>query len=116
VLDLNIALIQTHLHWHNADANRQHFAEKIAPIKNADLIILPEMFTTGFTMDSATQAEAVDTVTLQWMQGIANKKRAVVTGSVATNTGLMAVLIIMINSICLAWPVNIMRMFLAKID
>ena len=49
---LNIALIQSHLLWENPKANRKVFSEKISKIsKETDLIILPEMFTTGFTMN-----------------------------------------------------------------
>ncbi|RZJ29954.1 MAG: nitrilase family protein, partial [Chryseobacterium sp.] len=49
--DLSITLIQTKLHWHDAEANRAMFQEKIESItKPTDLIILPEMFSTGFSM------------------------------------------------------------------
>ncbi len=84
--DLNIALVQTSLHWHDPGANRGHFSEKITTIKGADLIILPEMFTTGFTMDSATQAEPDGGITLRWMQDLANQQQAVIAGSVSTKT------------------------------
>ncbi len=83
--DLNIALVQTQLHWHDAATNRQHFADKVAGIQDTDLIILPEMFTTGFTMDSATQAEPAETQTLEWMQALAVRQQAVITGSVSTS-------------------------------
>lgn len=82
--DLNVALIQTQLHWHEPAANRVHFSAKLAAIDNADLIILPEMFTTGFTMASDTQAEPVNSATLQWLQSMAAEKQAVITGSLST--------------------------------
>ncbi|RYE63644.1 MAG: amidohydrolase, partial [Oxalobacteraceae bacterium] len=47
--NLNIALVQTTLVWHDASANHAHFEELLAQAKGADLVILPEMFTTGFT-------------------------------------------------------------------
>lgn len=81
--DLKVAFIQSQLHWHNPSANRAMFEEKIweidAPV---DLIILPEMFTTGFSMDAAAQAEVMNTTTVKWMQQIAAQSGAVVTGSV----------------------------------
>lgn len=85
--DLNIALVQTELHWHDPAANRAHFSNKLAAVDNADLIVLPEMFTTGFTMASDTQAEQADGITLEWLQTMAADKQAVITGSVSTNAG-----------------------------
>lgn len=81
--DLKIAFIQTELHWHNPQANRAMFEEKIWDINSpVDLIILPEMFTTGFTMDAAAQAEVMGTSTVKWMAQIAAQTKAVITGSV----------------------------------
>ena len=55
--DLTITIIQTTLKWHDAQANRAHFDGMIAGIGEAtDLIVLPEMFTTGFTMDAIAHA------------------------------------------------------------
>lgn len=56
--DLNLALVQTTLAWHDRQANLEHFEQLLEQARGADLIILPEMFTTGFSMDSATLAEA----------------------------------------------------------
>lgn len=81
--DLKIAFIQSQLHWHNPQANRSMFEEKIWEIKSpVDLIILPEMFTTGFTMEASGQAEVMGTTTTKWMAQIAAQTKAVVTGSV----------------------------------
>lgn len=85
--DLNIALIQTKLQWHDAVANRAHFDARLAEIHGAELIILPEMFTTGFTMQSDEQAEQTDGGTLEWLQTKAAEKHAVITGSVAVREG-----------------------------
>lgn len=52
--DLNIALVQTSLVWHDRQANLEHFELLLEQARGADLIVLPEMFTTGFSMESAT--------------------------------------------------------------
>ncbi|MCB1653563.1 MAG: amidohydrolase, partial [Pseudomonadales bacterium] len=48
--DLNIALVQTTLAWHDRQANLEHFELLLEQARGADLIVLPEMFTTGFSM------------------------------------------------------------------
>ncbi len=79
---MQVALIQTALHWEQPEANRQMLAEKISPLAGrTDLIVLPEMFTTGFSMNAAKLADEADGVTLEWMQEQAQKTGAVVTGS-----------------------------------
>ena len=80
--DLNIALIQTTLAWHDRQANLEHFELLLEQAKGADLIVLPEMFTTGFSMDSATLAEPPSGPTHHWLQAQAKKHNAVITGSV----------------------------------
>lgn len=79
---LNVTLIQTQLHWHNPAANRRQFENEIAGIKEpTDLIVLPEMFTTGFTMDAAHHAETMDGETVAWMGSVAREKRVTLCGS-----------------------------------
>ncbi|MFV0542354.1 MAG: amidohydrolase [Marinicella pacifica] len=79
---LTITLIQTKLHWHNPEANRSHFTKLIKDIKaSTDVIILPEMFTTGFTMAAADNAESEPGKTLHWMQQQAAQNQSVITGS-----------------------------------
>ena len=81
--NLRVTIIQTALHWHNANANRKMFSEKLAATAPAtDLIVLPEMFSTGFSMDAPHLAEEAEGPTLQWMQQEAEKHQAVLTGSV----------------------------------
>ena len=80
--DLNIALVQTSLAWHDRKANLDHFELLLEQARGADLIILPEMFTTGFSMDSATLAEPENGPTHRWLQAQAAKYNAVITGSV----------------------------------
>ena len=80
--DLNITLVQTDLHWQEKEANLAMLEEKLMrePL-DTDLIILPEMFTTGFTMDVESVAEPMKFHTFRWMQQMAREMRAVVTGS-----------------------------------
>ncbi|WP_296262123.1 MULTISPECIES: amidohydrolase [unclassified Pseudomonas] len=79
---LNIALVQTTLVWHDCKANHAHFEELLAQAEGADLVILPEMFTTGFSMASQMLAEPENGITSQWLLKQARRLDAVVTGSV----------------------------------
>jgi len=79
---LTVSIIQAELHWHNASKNQQQFAATIASIDHAsDLIVLPEMFTTGFTMDASNNAEAMDGRSITWMQETALTANSSVCGS-----------------------------------
>ncbi|MEL1241223.1 amidohydrolase [Flavobacterium flavipallidum] len=79
---MKIALIQSDLIWENPKANRVHFEEKINGIdESVDLIVLPEMFATGFTMNPAKVAETMQGETVQWMQSLAKAKNTAITGS-----------------------------------
>lgn len=80
---MKISVIQTTLTWEDAAANRNHFTRLIHTIESADLIILPEMFASGFTMSPAAVAEAPDGDTVQWMQRTAKEKGCAITGSLA---------------------------------
>ncbi len=80
---LKITIIQSELHWENAEANRAIFSDKIKNIEGkTDLIILPEMFTTGFSMNAKKLAEPNNGKTLQWMINEAKKNNTAITGSV----------------------------------
>lgn len=80
---LRVSMIQTHLHWENPIANSAHFSEKIEKLKGqTDLIILPEMFTTGFSMNADQLAEEEDGITLRWMISHAKNLDTAITGSV----------------------------------
>lgn len=80
---LNITLVQAHLHWENPVANRKHFETLIeAETKDTHLIILPEMFTTGFSMNASQLAETMQGDTVSWMKGLAKAKNAAICGSV----------------------------------
>ena len=81
--NLNIAFIQADLKWEDANANRKLFSEAIKKISDdVELIILPEMFTTGFSMNAAELAENTDAETLSWMREHARAKSSAITGSV----------------------------------
>ena len=80
---MKIALIQANLIWENPKANRDIFENKINEINESlDLIVLPEMFTTGFTMSPNAVAESMQGETVLWMQSLAKAKNAAITGSV----------------------------------
>lgn len=80
---MKISLIQTSLIWENAQANRDNFERLIDSIQEAtDIILLPEMFSTGFTMLPETLAESMDGETVQWMKTMAAAKDCAVAGSV----------------------------------
>lgn len=79
---LKIALIQSSLHWENPSANRDMFGDKIEQIEqDIDLIVLPEMFTTGFTMSPTNIDNQEGVITLDWMKKIAGSKNSAVIGS-----------------------------------
>ena len=80
---LHIALIQSSLVWENPEENRINFTNQIITItQKVDMIILPEMFSTGFTMNASEVAETMHGDTVSWMQKIAQQKHAAVIGSV----------------------------------
>jgi omega-amidase len=80
--DLNVTIIQSELHWENIDANLAMFEEKIWLIKvKTDLIVLPEMFTTGFTMNAHSLAEPMNSKTFKWMRQMSEQTGAAITGS-----------------------------------
>ncbi|WP_277372724.1 amidohydrolase [Pseudomonas sp. AA-38] len=79
--DLELALIQTALAWQDPAANREHFQALLEQARGAELVILPEMFSTGFSMESAALAEAEDGPTTQWLSEQAQAIGAVICGS-----------------------------------
>ncbi|MEO8589638.1 MAG: amidohydrolase [Flavobacteriales bacterium] len=86
--DLRVTLVQSMLHWEDAAANRAMFGEKLAGLKGTtDLIVLPEMFTTGFSMSSAQLAETMDGATVAWMREQAKEADAALYGSVIITEG-----------------------------
>lgn len=81
--ELHIAGIQTDLFWENPSKNLAFFEEKIDSLpEKTDLVVLPEMFTSGFTMTPENVAEKISGKTVCWMQEIATKKQLAITGSI----------------------------------
>ncbi|MGB5719421.1 MAG: amidohydrolase, partial [Woeseiaceae bacterium] len=82
---LTTTLVQFDRKWHDPAANRDHVDRMLAgaDLSATHLIVLPEMFTTGFTMASAQVAEPMSGPTVKWMTDCARRYDAVVTGTVA---------------------------------
>ena len=79
---MKVALIQSSLFWENPTANRNYFVEIINAItEKIDLIVLPEMFTTGFSMNPNSIAETMQGETIQWLKSLAKAKNGAITGS-----------------------------------
>jgi omega-amidase len=86
--DLQVALLQNDIYWEEIDANLAQFEEQIWKIDDqVDLIVLPEMFTTGFTMSPKKIFEPVNGRTMTWMRQMADQTKAVVMGSHVVNDG-----------------------------
>lgn len=80
--DLKFTLIQSELHWEDPEANLSMFEEKIWQISGStDVIVLPEMFTTGFTMAASKMAEHMNMRTCKWMKQMADQTGALILGS-----------------------------------
>lgn len=79
---MNIVGIQDDLFWENPMKNLACFEEKINEIpKNTDLVVLPEMFTTGFTMNPENVAQKMDGISVSWMVKMATENQFAITGS-----------------------------------
>ena len=86
--DLSVTIIQTSLFWENPTANLANLEEKMAQIPlPTDLIILPEMFNTGFTMNAKSVAEPMNFTTFKWLKQQAKRTNAVITGSYIVKEG-----------------------------
>lgn len=80
--DLKITLLQSDLHWEEIDANLAAFEEKIWRVgQDTDVIVLPEMFTTGFTMNAQALGEHMNMRTFKWMRQMADQTGALILGS-----------------------------------
>ena len=79
---MKIALIQTDIIWEDAEQNRKNVEAKINTIpSDVDLIVLPEMFSTGFSMHPEPIAETMKGETVSWLKTIAKSKNSAITGS-----------------------------------
>lgn len=85
---LKVAIIQSDLVWENPKQNRLNFTKKIKDITGGiDLIILPEMFSSGFTMNASAVAETMQGETVLWMKDLASKKNTAIIGSLVISEG-----------------------------
>ena len=86
---LTISLVQTDLAWQDPAVNRNHLRREMAPLAGrTDLVVLPEMFTTGFSMAAAELAEDhAGSTTLAWMKEQSQALGAAVTGSLIVADG-----------------------------
>ncbi|WP_084118268.1 nitrilase-related carbon-nitrogen hydrolase [Flavobacterium micromati] len=79
---MKVTLIQAPLVWENPQSKRDYFEVKILEITSAvNLIVLPEMFTSGFTMNPERVVEAMDGVTMLWLQALTKANNCAITGS-----------------------------------
>ena len=79
---LSITIIQTALHWQNKQANLAMFEQKIHAIKEkTEIVVLPEMFSTGFSMQPELFAEKMEGDTIKWMKRIAAERKIILTGT-----------------------------------
>ncbi|WP_299054899.1 amidohydrolase [uncultured Polaribacter sp.] len=80
--ELNIVAIQANLIWENAEKNRSYFEDEINKLpEKTSLVILPEMFTSGFTLQPKNVAEKMNGITVAWVQKLATKKQLAICGS-----------------------------------
>lgn len=80
--DLKLALFQIELAWENPELNRKNIENGIAKLNDADLVILPEMFTTGFSMESSKLAEKKPYDSVSWMKELSRKYDLAICGSI----------------------------------
>jgi len=86
--NLSVTIIQANLHWEDKKANLQMLEEKILSISDkTEVVVLPEMFSTGFSMKPELLAETMDGQTVQWMKRMATQKKIILTGSVIIEEG-----------------------------
>jgi len=80
---LKISCIQSDLAWENIDQNLDMFKDKLIQVPNeTDIVVLPEMFTTGFSMNSLELAESMDDKSFNWMKEQSKKLKKIIIGSI----------------------------------
>ena len=83
MIDLKVVLIQSDIVWENTEQNLKNFEKKLADVSaQPDLIVLPEMFGTGFTMNVKKCAEKENGKIVSWLKQQAKTKNCVIAGSV----------------------------------
>ncbi len=85
---MKVSILQSELYWEDRDKNLEMFTEKINSVRNkTNLIVLPEMFTTGFSMNPERLAEEMNGKTFHWMKEQAASANALLTGSIIVKEG-----------------------------
>ncbi|MCR5888267.1 amidohydrolase [Hymenobacter sp. J193] len=80
--DLTVSFVQAALQWHQPEANRTELTRLLSQLSfSSDIIVLPEMFSTGFSMEAEALAEPVEGPSLAWLREVAARHDSVVTGS-----------------------------------
>jgi len=85
--NLSISTIQTNLFWEDKAANLEMLETKIQTLDKAEVVVLPEMFSTGFSMQPHKFAEPMNGLTITWMQEVAARKKIILTGSMMAEDG-----------------------------
>ena len=104
--DLRVTVVQTELYWEDIKANIDNLTTKIEPIKDTDLIILPEMFSTGFSMNPGKLAEDMNGEAVSWLKEIAKKKNINICGSIIIKENTNYV-----NRFCIANPAGELKYY-----
>ena len=85
---LSFTLVQTQLKWEDKEANLMMLEKKIRELDQpTHVVVLPEMFSTGFSMKPQQLAETMEGPTVQWMKNLAAEKRVILTGSMIIEEG-----------------------------
>lgn len=84
--DLNVTIIQSDLKWQDVEFNLAYFESEIKGINSpTDVVVLPEMFSTGFSMNAEEYAETKTGKTVQWMLNLSKEKNTAICGSLIIN-------------------------------
>lgn len=78
---LSITFVQSNIIWEDSESNLKKYSEMLSKVEQTHLIVLPEMFTTGFSMNPEKLKENMDGPSVQWMKSMATEKNAAVAGS-----------------------------------
>ena len=82
MMPLSFTLVQTQLHWEDKNANLEMLEQKINAMKGqTHVVVLPEMFSTGFSMKPEQLAETMNGMAVQWMKNVTDYKKIILTGS-----------------------------------
>lgn len=84
---LSVLVVQPDIVWENPEANRRHIDEMVKDVGKIDLIVLPEFFNTGFSVNNRALAESPDGPTVRWMTQLATQTGAIVSGTLPVEDG-----------------------------